>query len=63
MSSYVLHRVTRVELREIRILQDGTPCQHIYITDRDGNRHDVTLFADGTDADALRFDIKKEVVA
>ena len=60
MSSYALHHVTRVELRDIRILQDGTPCRHIYITDRDGNRHDITLIADGKSADALRFDLEKE---
>ena len=60
MSSYALHHVTRVELRDIRILQDGTPCRHIYVFDRDGNRHDITLFGDSTDADALRFDLEKE---
>ena len=60
MSSYGVHRVERVELRDIRILSDGTPCRCIYITDRDGNRHDITLFANSTDPDALRFGIEKE---
>jgi hypothetical protein len=47
-------------LREIRTLPDGTPSRHIYITDRDGQRHEITLFANGTDADTLRFDVEKE---
>ena len=60
MTFYGIHWVTRVELREIRTLPDGTPSRAIHITDRDGRRHDITLFANGTDADALRFDIEKE---
>ena len=60
MTSYGIHGVTRVELREIRILLDGTPSRHIYITDCGCRRHDIMLFANGTDADALRFDIEKE---
>jgi hypothetical protein len=59
VTSYGTHWVTRVELREILILPDGTPVRRICITDRDGNCHDITLFANGTDADALRFDIEK----
>jgi hypothetical protein len=59
VTSYGIHWVTRVELREIRILPDGTPSRRICITDRNGNYHDITLFA--TDADALRFDIEKEI--
>ena len=60
MTSYGIHWVTRVKLCEIRILPDGTPSRHIYITDRNGNHHDITLFANSTDVDALRFDVEKE---
>ena len=60
MTFYGIHWVARVELREIRTLPCGTPSRAIYITDRDGQRHEITLFANGTDADALRFDIEKE---
>ena len=60
MTFYGIHWVTRVELRKIRTLPCGTPSRVIHITDRDGQRHEITLFANGTDADALRFDIEKE---
>lgn len=58
MTSHNIHGVTRIELRDIRNLPDGGVYRTICLFDRDGNRHDVSLFADS--ADALRFDLEKE---
>ena len=59
MTSHNIHGVTRIELRDVRNLPDGGVYRTICIFDRNGDRHDISLFAD-TDADALRFDIEKE---
>ena len=59
MTSHNIHGVTRIELRDIRTLPDGGFYRTICITGRDGDRHDVSLFADS--ADALRFDLEKEI--
>ena len=58
MTSFNLHGITRIELRDIRTLPDGGLYRTICLFDRDGNRHDISLFADS--ADALRFDVEKE---
>jgi len=59
MISINIHGVRRVELRDVSSLPNGGFYRSIWIVDRDGIRHDVSMFAD-TDADALRFDIQKE---
>ena len=61
MTSFNLHGITRIELRDIRTLPDGGFYRTICIFSRDGDRHDISMFADS--ADALRFDMEKEVVA
>ena len=58
MTSFNLHGITRIELRDARALPDGGFYRTICLFDRDGNRHDISLFADV--ADVLRFDAKKE---
>ena len=58
MTSHHLHGITRIELRDARALPDGGSYRTICLFDRDGNRHDISLFADV--ADALRFDAEKE---
>ena len=60
MTSHNIHGITRIELRDSRALPDGGFYRTIYIFGRDGTRHDITLFTDGTSADALRLDIEKE---
>ena len=59
MTSFNLHGITRIELRDARALPDGGFYRTICLFDRDGNRHDISLFADV--ADVLRFDAEKEV--
>ena len=59
MTSFNLHGITRVELRDARALPDGGFYRTICLFDRDGNRHDISMFADV--ADVLRFDAEKEV--
>ena len=61
MTSFNLHGITRIELRDARALPDGGFYRTICIFSRDGDRHDISMFADS--ADALRFDMEKEVVA
>ena len=58
MTSHNIHACSRIELRDIRTLPDGGFYRTICIFSRDGDRHDVSLFADS--ADALRFDVEKE---
>lgn len=58
MTSFNLHGITRIELRDARALPDGGFYRTICLFDRDGNRHDISLFADV--ADVLRFDAEKE---
>ena len=58
MTSFNLHGITRIKLRDARALPDGGFYRTICLFDRDGNRHDISLFADV--ADALRFDAEKE---
>ena len=59
MTSHNIHGVTQIELREIYTVPNGGFYRTIYIFGRDGTRHDITLFTDGTSADALRLDIEK----
>ena len=59
MTSFNIHGITRIELRDARALPDGGFYRTICLFDRDGNRHDVSLFAEN--ADALQFDTEKEV--
>ena len=59
MTSFNLHGITRIELRDARALPDGGFYRTICLFDRDGNRHDISMFADV--ADVLRFDAEKEV--
>lgn len=58
MTSHNIHACSRIELRDIRALPDGGFYRTICIFSRDGDRHDVSLFADS--ADALRLDAEKE---
>ena len=58
VTSFNIHGITRVELRDIHPLFDGGFYRTICIFDRDGNRHDVSLFA--ASADVLRFETEKE---
>ena len=58
MTSFNIHGITRIELRDARALPDGGFYRTIWLFDRDGNRHDISLFADV--ADVLSFDIEKE---
>lgn len=58
MTSFNLHGITRIELRDARALPDGGFYRTIRLFDRDGNRHDISMFADV--ADALRFEVEKE---
>ena len=58
MTSFNLHGITRIELRDARALPDGGFYRTICLFDRDGNRHDVSLFA--ASADVLRFETEKE---
>jgi hypothetical protein len=58
MTSFNLHGITRIELRDARALPDGGFYRTICLFDRDGNRHDISLFADV--ADVLSFDAEKE---
>ena len=58
MTSFNLHGIARIELRDARALPDGGFYRTICLFDRDGNRHDISLFADV--ADVLRFDVEKE---
>ena len=58
MTSFNLHGITRIELRDARALPDGGFSRTICLFDRDGNRHDISMFADS--ADVLRFDAEKE---
>ena len=59
MISINIHGVRRVELRDVRSLPNGGFYRSIWIVDRDGILHVVSMFAD-SDADELRFDIEKE---
>ena len=59
MTSFNLHGITRIELRDARALPDGGFYRTICLFDRDGNRHDISMFAES--ADVLRFDTEKEV--
>jgi hypothetical protein len=63
VTSFNIHGITRIELRDICNLPDGGIYRTIRIFDRNNDRHDVSLFADSTDTDALRFDIEKETAA
>ena len=58
MTSHNIHGVTRIELRDIRTLPDGGFYRTICIFSRDGDRHDISLFADV--ADVLSFNVEKE---
>lgn len=58
MTSHNLHGITRIELRDIRTVPDCGFYRTICIFSRDGDRHDISLFADV--ADVLRFDAEKE---
>ena len=58
MTSHNIHGVTQIELREIYTVPNGGFYRTIYIFGRDGNRHDISMFADS--ADVLRFDAEKE---
>ena len=58
MTSHNIHGVTQIELREIYTVPNGGFYRTICIFDRDGNRHDVSLFA--ASADVLRFETEKE---
>jgi hypothetical protein len=58
VTSHNIHGVTRIELRDIVTLPDGSFYRTICIFSRDGDRHDISMFADS--ADALRFDVEKE---
>lgn len=41
-----LFRVTKIEIRSIDVLVDNAVCRDIILTDKDGNEHQVVLFAD-----------------
>ena len=60
MTSYSIHRVVRVEVRDASLLSCNVYVRHISVFDADGNKHDITLFAPDADASKLRIGAEEQ---
>jgi hypothetical protein len=55
MTTYMIHNVTKIEVKEIHDLKSDTWWRSIYVTVDNNDQHEITLFAN---VDPTRLEIK-----